>query len=82
MKERIIKNLTDNLNPKFLEVKNNSYLHKGHAGDNGTSETHFEVIIAADEFNGMLKVQAHRRINQLLKMEFENGMHALEIKIK
>ncbi len=81
MKERIIEKLKKNLQPNFLEVKNNSYLHKGHSGDNGTNETHFAIEIAAEKFVGLNKVSAHRRVNQLLKDEFNNGMHALEIKI-
>lgn len=82
MKDRIIKNLTQNLQPEFLEVKNNSYLHQGHAGDNGTNETHFEVIIESDQLKEISKIQAHRKINQLMKSEFEKGLHALEIKIR
>ncbi len=80
MKQRIEKTLQENLKPKFLEVKNNSHLHAGHAGDNGTNETHFLVTIEAEELKGN-KVSAHRKVNQLLKGEFEKGLHALEIKI-
>ena len=82
MKERIIKKLEDGLNPKDLEVKNNSYLHQGHAGDNGTGETHFEINISAESLEGLSKVNAHRKINKLINDEFEKGLHALEIKIK
>ena len=81
MKERIIEKLKKNLQPNFLEVKNNSYLHKGHLGDNGTNETHFAIEIAAEALVGLNKVAAHRMVNQLLKGEFNNGLHALEIKI-
>jgi BolA protein len=81
MKQRIEKTLTENLKPQFLEVKNNSYLHAGHAGDNGTNETHFAVEIQAEGLSQLNKISAHRKINQLLKGEFEKGLHALEIKI-
>jgi BolA family transcriptional regulator, general stress-responsive regulator len=81
MKQRIEKTLKDNLSPKLLEVENNSYLHAGHSGDNGTGETHFKVMVESDQFNNLSKVAAHRLINQLLKDEFEKGLHALEIKI-
>lgn len=79
MKQRIEKIISENLRPSFLEVKNNSHLHAGHAGDNGTNETHFAVIVEAEELKALNKVSAHRRINQLLKGEFEKGLHALEI---
>lgn len=82
MKERIIEKLEKNLQPKFLEVKNNSHLHQGHAGDNGTNETHFAVIISADKFQNLSPVNAHREVNKLLEDEFKKGLHALEIKIR
>jgi BolA protein len=81
MKQRIEEKLKNNLNPSFLEVKNNSHLHSGHMGDNGTGETHFEVKIAAEELRVLSAVNAHRKINALLKDEFGLGLHALEIKI-
>ncbi len=81
MKQRIEKALQENLKPQFLEVKNNSYLHSGHLGDNGSGETHFVITIKANELQNLSAVEAHRKINQLLKKEFEKGLHALEIKV-
>ncbi len=81
MKQRIEKTLQENLQPKFLEVKNNSHLHAGHAGDNGTGETHFAVTVEAEELKNLSRVNAQRIINQLLKEEFAKGLHALEIKV-
>ena len=81
MKERIIANLKKELHPEFLEVKNNSHLHQGHSGDDGSGETHFKIVISATGLDGLSKVQAHRKINQAVKAEFEKGLHALEIEI-
>ena len=82
MRERIIKKLSENLTIKNLEVTNKSYLHQGHLGDDGSGETHFDIIISALELSLKNQVQNHRKINQLLKDEFEkNGLHALSIKI-
>jgi BolA protein len=81
MKQRIEEKLKNNLNPSFLEVINNSHLHSGHMGDNGTGETHFAIKITAEELEGLSAVNAHRKINALLKDEFDVGLHALEIKI-
>ena len=81
MKQRIEEKLKKNFQPKFLEVKNNSHLHAGHLGDNGSGETHFAIVIESDELNGVSVVNAHRKINSLLKDEFAWGMHALEIKV-
>jgi len=82
MKQRIEEKLTKNFQPKFLEVKNNSHLHAGHLGDDGSGETHFAIVIEADELKGLSVVNAHRKINSLLKDEFAWGMHALEIVVR
>ncbi len=81
MKQRIEEKLKKNLQPKFLEVKNNSHLHAGHLGDDGSGETHFAIVIEAEDLKGVSVVNAHRKINSLLKDEFSWGMHALEIKV-
>ncbi len=82
MKDRIIQKLSESLTIKNLEVINKSELHQGHLGDDGSGETHFDVIINADEFIGKPLVSTHRQINNLLKDEFEkNGLHALSIKV-
>ncbi len=81
MKQRIEENLRRNLQIKFLEIKNNSHLHHGHLGDDGSGETHFAIKIEAEDLQGLSKIAAHRKINQILKDEFGKGLHALEIKV-
>ena len=66
---------------RSLEVKNNSHLHKGHLGDDGTLETHYKVTIDCDELKTVSRVEAHKAIKKLLKAEFDSGLHALEIKV-
>lgn len=81
MKQRIEENLKNALNPDFIEVVNNSAQHAGHIESDDTGETHFAVKIESKELKNMPKIQAHRKVNNLLKNEFKNGLHALEIKI-
>lgn len=82
MKRRIEENLQKNLRPKFLEVKNNSHLHQGHAGHDGSGETHFAVLIESSELQNLSRVAAHRKVMELLKDEFAAGLHALELKVR
>ncbi len=82
MKERITKKLSEGLQPQFLEVKNNSQLHQGHSGHDHSGETHFAVIIESVELKKLNRVAAHRQVKELLKDEFEKGLHALEIKLR
>jgi len=79
--ERIFDKITKELNPEHLKVVNNSYLHKGHLGDDGTNETHFLIEIKSQKLNEMSRIKSHQQINKILSEEFSKGLHALEIKI-
>jgi len=84
MKEIIREKLIREFAPSFLEVINNSHLHKNHfiAPDPELhNQTHFMIQISAQCFDGMSKVNIHRQINKILSDEFKRGLHALEIKI-
>ena len=80
IEEKITQKLQQ-LKPTFLKVSNNSHLHRGHLGDNGSGQTHFKIEITSEELKDLSKIAAHRKINKLLADEFNAGLHALEIKI-
>ena len=63
------------------EVNDISILHKGHNNYDGNNETHFSIILNMNNQNKESKLIIHRKINELLKEEFNLGLHALEIKI-
>ena len=63
------------------KVSDISILHKGHNNYDGNNETHFSVILNRNNQNKESKLTIHRKINELLKDEFNLGLHALEIKI-
>lgn len=79
--QRIYDILNNNLECLYIEVKNNSHLHRGHLGDDGTLETHYKVIVESDSLKILSRVDAHKAIKRLLKGEFDSGLHALEIKL-
>ncbi len=78
---RIQAALTTAFQPKKLEITDDSARHAGHAGASAAGESHFNIAIAADVFNGLSRVEAHRKINEALSSEFDSGLHALSIKI-
>jgi BolA family transcriptional regulator, general stress-responsive regulator len=83
MKQRIEQKLLTNLNLKKFQVINQSHLHQGHAGDDGSGETHFDIVVLKSDFAGQSRVSTHRQINKILEDEFtKNGLHALSIKIE
>lgn len=69
------------LKPQYLKITNESHLHAGHEGSPGSGESHFAIIIKAESMLEKSLLQQHRLINELLKDEFEKGLHALSIKI-
>lgn len=79
MEERIKNKIINHINISFLNVINESYLHASHL--HGGKETHFKIEIKSDEFEGKTMIQIHKMINNILKGEFENGLHALSIKV-
>ena len=73
------------LKKNFLDwkivVNDVSIMHKGHYNYDGNNETHFSIILNTNNKNKESKLSIHRKINELLKDEFNLGLHALEIKI-
>lgn len=76
------KHLREAFSPSSLEVINESHLHSGHAGDNGTGESHFRIKIVAAAFDGMSRVQRHRAINAIVQPKIDEGLHACAIEVK
>lgn len=82
MVEIIEQKLSEALSPDSLEVINESHHHAGHAGSPGTGESHFRVKITAKAFTGQSRLQMHTSINQILKEELADKIHALAIEAK
>ena len=72
--------LKDSLNIESLEIINESHLHKGHSGDDGSGESHFCIHISADDFKDQSRLQSHRLIFSILEEEMKI-IHALRINI-
>ncbi|PUB18859.1 BolA family protein [Yoonia sediminilitoris] len=70
------------LSPTQLEVVNESAMHQGHAGDDGSGESHWRVIIQAAQFDDMSRIARHRAIHSALGPDIMGRIHALAIEIK
>ena len=77
-KEIIAKKLSV-LKPEYLKIINDSPDHAYHEASPGSGESHFTVKIKASSLGSKTLIEQHRVINNLLKEEFENGLHALSI---
>ncbi len=81
MDEIIRQKLTESLTLTRLEVINESPLHAGHAGDNGTGESHYRVLVASRELSGLSRIEAQRKIYRILGEEIKSSIHALSINV-
>ncbi len=79
--KRIHNILKKHFNETTSIVKNNSILHKGHNNFDGKGETHIFIQINKNSKLKLNRLEIHRKINFLLRKEFESGLHSLEIKI-
>lgn len=71
------------LKPTSLSLKDVSYKHEGHAGTKGFEggESHFELEIVAEAFEGLNLVKRHQMIYMMLG-DVMPKIHALAIKAK
>lgn len=72
--------LTEALAPTRLEIINDSDSHRGHAGHDGSGESHFTVVIESEAFQGKTRVAQQRLVMAALKEELAGPVHALAIK--
>lgn len=71
------------LAPTALDVVDDSEAHRGHAGHDGTGESHFTVHITAAAFAGTSRIARQRLVYAALgDMMAPGGVHALVIKAK
>ncbi|WP_377513010.1 BolA family protein [Octadecabacter sp. R77987] len=73
--------LTEALAPTSLEVINESYMHAGHAGDDGSGESHWRIVISAPSLADMSRIARHRAVHAALGDRIIGRIHALSIDI-
>lgn len=68
--------------PGRLDVINDSARHHGHAGDDGSGESHFTVEIESAEFAGKSRLERQRMVNRALGDIPGTRVHALAIRAR
>lgn len=66
--------------PGRLEIVNESHLHGGHAGDDGSGESHFRVTIRAEALAPLSRLARHRAVNAALG-DLTRRVHAIALDI-
>ena len=72
--------LTSAFAPSHLAVINDSARHHGHAGDDGSGESHFTVEIESAAFAGLSRLERQRLVNRALGDIPGQRVHALAIR--
>ena len=80
-RQEIEKSLRDAFEPRELEVVDDSESHRGHAGFREGGESHFNVLIRAEQFGDMSRVARHRAIHAALGSKLIAEIHALAIDV-
>ncbi|MDQ4088209.1 MAG: BolA family transcriptional regulator [Pseudomonadota bacterium] len=70
------------LAPTRLSVINDSEKHRGHAGHDGSGESHFTVEIESAAFAGKSRLERQRAVNTALGDLMRERIHALAIRAK
>lgn len=78
--ETIREKLTFAFAPRELVIEDDSAKHAGHAGARPGGQTHFNVRIVSDTFEGLSRVERQRRVYGALAAELRpDGIHALSL---
>ncbi len=77
IEEQITKKINEKFNPVAFFLENESHMHSG-----PRTESHFKVYLASDLFVDLSRVERQRLINDLMKEEFEAGLHALSMRLR
>tara|TARA_Y100001970_G_scaffold242066_1_gene306152 strand:- start:630 stop:890 length:261 start_codon:yes stop_codon:yes gene_type:complete len=80
-KKRIEQLLSKDFSEYEIIVDDTSIFHKGHGNFNGLQESHFKITLKSSLYNKEKRLEIHKKINSILKIEFNSGLHAVEIKI-
>ena len=67
--------------PSALDVVDDTESHRGHAGFTEGVESHFNVMIRSDHFDGMNRLARHRAIHSALGAELIARIHALALDV-
>lgn len=69
--------INKNLQPIHLQVMDESFLHSVPKD----AQTHFKLIIVAEDFINLSRIARHRLVQNLIQHEFANGMHACSMSL-
>ena len=79
---QIKQKIMEELKPEHFELINESDKHIGHAGHDGSGDSHFKLIVVSSAFGDCTRIQMHRMVTDILSSLFDEGLHALSLDLK
>ena len=73
--------LKDAFSPVFIQIKDDSERHLGHAGREKYGGGHYSIILVTDSFEGKTPLERHRAVYETLGTGMNKDIHALAIKV-
>lgn len=80
--EKIEAALAQAFAPRVLEVVDDSESHRGHAGYQDGGESHFNVTVESDKFQGLSRIAKHRMVHAAIGPALMSEIHALALTIR
>jgi len=77
--DQIKQKIEEAIEPTHLEVINQSHLHKGHAGDDGSGESHFKLVVVWSGFSAYSRIERQRYVHRALGQNLIQKIHALQL---
>ena len=74
--------IVQGLDPADFEVINESHLHAGHAGDDGSGESHWRLVLDVPQLADQPRLARHRAVHAALGPDIIGRIHALAITFK
>jgi BolA protein len=81
IEQQIHDRLSAAFSPRELIVTNESHRHKGHAGDDGSGESHFHILIRCESLGALSRVERHRAVHAALGQELTGRIHAIGLDV-
>ncbi len=79
VEEEIRSLLQKRFTPSKLIITDESHKHAGHSGAPSGGQSHFHVVIIANEFAALDRLARQRAVYQALDRLLQNPIHALSI---
>ena len=78
--ELVEKKIKNNIQIDKIEIIDNTYKHLKHKSYN-KDKLHLKIVIKSNFLKTLSKIEAHKKIMNILNEELKSKIHSLEIKI-